>query len=100
MSEQHHGSTKYHPSALASFASAIPRAMIRGYQMTLGPFLGGRCRFYPSCSNYALEAFAKHPPHTAAWLTGKRLCRCHPFGGHGVDLVPEGKGSNRQVAKE
>ncbi|MGQ0628871.1 MAG: membrane protein insertion efficiency factor YidD [Phycisphaerales bacterium] len=62
--------------------------MIRLYQLTLGQFLGGRCRFYPSCSEYALDAFRVHPPSRAAWLTLRRLARCHPFGGHGVDLVP------------
>ena len=46
------------------------------------------CRFYPSCSNYALEAFAEHRFWTAFGLTAKRLVRCRPFGPHGVDLVP------------
>lgn len=63
-------------------------ALLRVYQYTLGTFLGGRCRFYPSCSHYAVEAFQTHRPQTAAWLTFKRLSRCHPLGGHGVDMVP------------
>lgn len=69
----------------------IAIAGIRTYQMTLGPFLGGRCRYYPSCSEYATQAFTIHPPHRAAWLTVRRLSRCHPFGGNGVDPVPEKK---------
>jgi len=65
--------------------------LIRLYQGTLGPFMGGRCRFYPSCSEYAVQAFSLHPAHRAGWLTARRLCRCHPFGGSGVDPVPEPK---------
>ncbi|MDP1662924.1 MAG: membrane protein insertion efficiency factor YidD [Phycisphaerales bacterium] len=67
---------------------SIPLALIRTYQLTLGQLIGGRCRFYPSCSHYAMEAFQTHPTHRAAWLTARRLCRCHPLGGSGVDLVP------------
>lgn len=63
--------------------------LLRGYQVTLGQVVGGRCRFYPSCSNYAMIAFELHPPHRAGWLTLRRVCRCHPMGGHGVDPVPE-----------
>ena len=70
---------------------SIALALIRGYQLTLGQLIGGRCRFYPSCSNYAVDAFTLHPPHRALWLTTRRLCRCHPFGGHGVDMVPEAR---------
>ena len=73
---------------------SIPLGLIHLYQVSLGPFLGGRCRFYPSCSHYAAEAFRTHPPHRAAWLTTRRLCRCHPLGGHGVDLVPEANGQS------
>jgi putative membrane protein insertion efficiency factor len=46
------------------------------------------CRFYPSCSNYAAEAFAEHGFWRGLSLTAKRLGRCRPFGTHGVDLVP------------
>jgi putative membrane protein insertion efficiency factor len=46
------------------------------------------CRFYPSCSNYAIDAFAEHGFWTGLVLTAKRLGRCRPFGPHGVDLVP------------
>lgn len=69
--------------------SSIALTLLRGYQASIGPWLGGRCRYYPSCSNYAVDAFTLHPPHRAAWLTTRRLCRCHPLGGHGVDPVPE-----------
>jgi putative membrane protein insertion efficiency factor len=46
------------------------------------------CRFYPSCSNYAIDAFAQHGFWQGFALTAKRLVRCRPFGPHGVDLVP------------
>lgn len=46
------------------------------------------CRFYPSCSAYAAEAIAQHGAGHGGWLALRRLSRCHPFGGRGVDLVP------------
>jgi hypothetical protein len=46
------------------------------------------CRFYPSCSNYAVEAFTEHGFWSGLSLTARRLVRCRPFGPHGVDLVP------------
>ncbi|MGA0419062.1 MAG: membrane protein insertion efficiency factor YidD [Phycisphaerales bacterium] len=61
---------------------------IRGYQRTLGPLLGGRCRFSPTCSNYGLEAIARHGALRGAHLTVRRICRCHPWGPHGEDPVP------------
>ena len=55
------------------------------YRATLGPFLGGHCRFNPTCSQYGLDAVAKHGPWRGAWLTAKRIARCHPWGGQGYD---------------
>lgn len=46
------------------------------------------CRFYPSCSAYAIEAVERHGALVGLWLAARRLARCRPFGGHGVDLVP------------
>ena len=65
---------------------------IRLYQRILGPVLGGHCRFYPSCSNYALEAFQRKPFLSALGKTIWRLARCHPFHPGGYDPVePEDK---------
>ena len=49
------------------------------------------CRFVPTCSNYALDAFERHGAVRGSALTLRRLLRCHPWGGHGWDPVPEGK---------
>lgn len=62
---------------------------IRVYQWTLGPLIGGRCRFYPSCSHYGLEAYRAHGVARGTWLTLRRLARCHPWGGSGFDPVPQ-----------
>lgn len=70
----------------------LPRRMalaaIRLYQLTLSPYLGRQCRFYPTCSCYAREAIAVHGLGRGGWLALKRLGRCHPFHAGGVDLVP------------
>jgi uncharacterized protein len=55
------------------------------YRVTLGRLLGGHCRFYPSCSQYAIDAITAHGPGRGSWLTVKRICRCHPWGGKGYD---------------
>ena len=60
-------------------------ALICLYRATLGHFMGGHCRFNPSCSQYALDAIEKYGPWRGAWRAFKRICRCHPWGGHGYD---------------
>ncbi|MDZ4829144.1 MAG: membrane protein insertion efficiency factor YidD [Phycisphaerae bacterium] len=62
--------------------------IVLGYQRTLGPLLGGHCRFNPSCSFYGLEALRRHGALRGSWLTVRRVVRCHPWGGHGHDPVP------------
>jgi putative membrane protein insertion efficiency factor len=62
---------------------------VRAYQVLLGPVLGGSCRYYPSCSNYAVEAIERHGARHGSWLALRRLLRCHPFVAGGVDLVPD-----------
>lgn len=66
--------------------------LIKLYQWTLSPYLGHQCRFLPTCSNYALEALSKHGVWRGGWLTLRRLGRCHPWGGAGLDPVPEPRG--------
>jgi putative membrane protein insertion efficiency factor len=62
--------------------------LIRAYQLGLSPFLGSRCRFYPSCSSYAAEAIALHGALNGSLLAAKRLCKCHPWHPGGCDPVP------------
>lgn len=64
-------------------------ALIRFYQYTFSAFLGGQCRFHPTCSQYAVEAFEKLPLHRAFVLTIWRILRCQPFAKGGDDPVPE-----------
>ncbi len=64
--------------------------MIKLYQLTLALFIGGRCRFYPSCSHYGLDAIRIHGAIHGTWLTLRRIGRCHPFHDGGFDPVPEG----------
>lgn len=59
------------------------------YRYTLSPMLGPRCRFLPSCSEYAIEAIRLHGPVIGGLLGVRRIARCHPLGGSGYDPVPE-----------
>jgi uncharacterized protein len=61
--------------------------LIRLYQLTVSPLLGPTCRFYPSCSNYALEAIRRFGVVQGGWLAVKRLARCHPWHPGGFDPV-------------
>ena len=64
------------------------RALIRLYQLVLSPLLGPNCRFYPTCSSYALQALEEHGAARGSWLSLKRLGRCHPWHTGGLDPVP------------
>ncbi len=66
----------------------VLKYLIRGYQLAISPFLGPRCRFYPSCSHYAIEAIETHGALRGVWLTLKRISRCHPWHEGGFDPVP------------
>ena len=69
--------------------TAMLSGLIRLYQLVVRPFYRqGRCRFHPSCSEYALGALALHGPVRGLWLTVRRLGRCHPWNPGGVDHVP------------
>ncbi len=64
-------------------------APIRIYQRLVSPLLGQRCRFYPSCSQYAADAILAHGPLRGTYLGVRRLLRCHPWNPGGFDYVPE-----------
>ncbi|WP_456267278.1 membrane protein insertion efficiency factor YidD [Kushneria sp. AK178] len=64
-------------------------ALVRVYQYGISPLIGPRCRFWPTCSNYAIEAIQRHGAVRGGWLALRRLLRCHPFCAGGVDPVPE-----------
>jgi putative membrane protein insertion efficiency factor len=67
----------------------IMLAMIRFYQRKISPAFPPRCRYYPTCSAYAVEAITKYGAVKGGWLTFKRLMRCHPFSKHPYfDPVP------------
>jgi len=63
--------------------------LIRTYQLLLSPLLGNHCRFYPSCSQYAVEAIERHGPWRGSLLAVRRILRCHPWCPGGIDPVPE-----------
>jgi len=67
------------------------RLVLRGYKLTLSPLIGQRCRFAPTCSEYAAQALITHGPWRGTKLAAGRLCRCHPWGGSGYDPVPPRK---------
>ena len=62
--------------------------LVRAYQVTLSPMMGGACRFEPSCSNYMIEALRVHGAIKGTLLGLWRILRCHPFGAYGYDPVP------------
>lgn len=62
--------------------------LLRLYRLIVSPMYGDTCRFYPSCSAYALEAIDRHGVARGGWLAVRRLARCHPWNPGGVDLVP------------
>ena len=61
---------------------------IRGYRLWISPLLPGACRYYPTCSAYAIEALERHGAINGSWLAIRRIGRCHPFQPGGYDPVP------------
>jgi putative membrane protein insertion efficiency factor len=62
--------------------------LVRAYQVTLSPLLPAACRYYPSCSAYAIEALERYGAWRGSWLALRRIGRCHPFRSGGYDPVP------------
>jgi putative membrane protein insertion efficiency factor len=63
-------------------------ALLAAYRYTLSPLLGRNCRFFPSCSEYAMEALERHGALRGSWLALRRVARCHPWHPGGYDPVP------------
>jgi uncharacterized protein len=74
--------------ALNAGANAVLIALIRVYQYAISPMLGQRCKYYPSCSNYAIGALREHGVIRGIGLACWRLLRCNPFSNGGYDPVP------------
>lgn len=77
--------------------TALLDGVIALYQWVLSPYLGVNCRYQPSCSAYAREALANHGLVRGGWLALRRLFRCHPWGGHGYDPVPDPSSASRPL---
>lgn len=69
------------------------------YRACISPLTPPSCRFTPTCSAYALEALRVHGPVRGLWLSIRRICRCHPWGGSGYDPVPPKKTKTDRKAK-
>lgn len=67
---------------------SVAIALLRGYQYVFRPLLGSNCRFYPSCSDYAIDAIGRHGALYGSWLAARRVGRCHPWHPGGYDPVP------------
>ena len=87
-------SSKSAAAALCSFIWNLPRniliLLLLAYRKVVSPLYGQVCRFFPSCSAYALEAVTVHGAVKGSWLAARRLARCHPWNAGGVDHVPAG----------
>jgi putative membrane protein insertion efficiency factor len=72
---------------------------VRAYRLVLSPWVGRNCRYQPTCSAYALEALETHSALKGGWLAARRILRCHPFGGSGLDPVPAADQSSTRSKK-
>ncbi len=73
---------------LLRLPAQLARGAVKLYRITLSPLVGFHCRYLPTCSEYADVAFQRHGFWAGGWLTLARLCRCHPLGASGLDVVP------------
>ena len=82
--------------ALARLPGLLLITLVRGYRLLVSPVLAPSCRYWPSCSEYAIEALRNHGAARGSWLSAKRLCRCHPWAAGGIDNVPPAGFSNNR----
>ena len=75
-------------NTLTSMARRLFILLVKGYQLLISPFLGNNCRYYPTCSQYTIEAIELHGIFKGTWLGIRRISRCHPFHEGGIDPVP------------
>ena len=73
---------------MTSILSKLLIWIVRGYQLAISPLLPPSCRFYPTCSCYAIDALQRHGALKGAWLAVRRIARCHPWNPGGHDPVP------------
>lgn len=76
------------PRSRPSPLAWLLRGLVHAYRLAVSPFLPPSCRFWPTCSAYALEALEVHGALKGSWLAAARVCRCHPWHEGGVDPVP------------
>ena len=86
------------PPGRQSAAAWVLVLLVTGYRRLISPLLPPSCRFYPSCSAYALEAVQVHGALRGSWLAVRRLSRCHPFHAGGLDPVPPAKSARGRAA--
>ncbi|AYN20686.1 membrane protein insertion efficiency factor YidD [Alcaligenes aquatilis] len=85
---------------MKAFLASVLILLVRGYQLFISPLLGPRCRFYPTCSQYAIQALQTHGPLKGSWLAARRIVRCHPWHPGGHDPVPARGDPGRQTPKQ
>jgi len=85
------------PNTLSRLLAKPLIGLVRFYRLAVSPWLGGNCRFQPTCSTYAIEALQTHGVLRGGWLATKRISRCHPWGGSGYDPVPETRTDDREA---
>jgi len=85
------------PSASARLLAKPLIWVVKFYQLAISPWLGGNCRYQPTCSSYAIEALETHGVRRGSWLAVRRMSRCHPWGGSGYDPVPPVNADNRET---
>ena len=73
----------------AGLAAQALLVAIRAYKVIVSPYLPSACRFTPTCADYAADAVRTHGALRGTWLAARRIARCRPWGGHGVDPIPQ-----------